>query len=97
VLSGVPFDESLPHVLLTKDARDKTLALLDRRAPTSTICPSEVARALAASEPSIDWRMAMPVVHAAIDQLTAEGVVQLSWKGTEMRTRAGPYRIRFKP
>lgn len=80
--------------MLTKDARNETLALLDRRAPTSTICPSEVARALAARELASDWRTAMPVVHAAIDQLTAEGVVQLSWKGKALETRAGPYRIR---
>lgn len=80
--------------MVTKDARNETLVLLNRRAPTSTICPSEVARALAARELAMDWRTAMPVVHAAIDQLMAEGVVQLSWRGKALKTRAGPYRIR---
>jgi len=41
------------------DPRIVTLALLARRAPGATICPSEVARAIAP-----DWRGAMPAVHA---------------------------------
>lgn len=71
-------------------ARALVLALLARRQPGATICPSEVARALAGD---VDWRAAMPVVHASVDDLLAKGHVQLSWKGTAMRTRAGPYRI----
>jgi len=58
---------------------------LDRRQQTSTICPSEVARALTASDPAKDWRTAMPAVHAAIDQLMAEGAVQLSLRSTLLR------------
>lgn len=79
-------------------AADLTLALLESRSLEATICPSEVARALAAhastgsTEP--DWREAMPAVHAAVDQLASEGVVQLSWKGKTLATRAGLYRIR---
>ncbi|WP_333998603.1 DUF3253 domain-containing protein [Sphingomonas aurantiaca] len=45
------------------DAKAVTLSLLERRAPGATICPSEVARAIAE-----DWRGAMPAVHAAIDE-----------------------------
>lgn len=71
-------------------ARDATLALLARRAPGATICPSEVARALAPE----DWRGAMPAVHAAVDGLVEAGLVRLSWKGEAMLTRTGPYRIR---
>ncbi|WP_254603125.1 DUF3253 domain-containing protein [Sphingomonas bacterium] len=70
------------------DARAATLALLDRRTPGATVCPSEVARALAT-----DWRGAMPIVHAAIDDMLADGVVRLSWKGVVLATRDGPYRI----
>lgn len=72
-------------------ARDAVLALLARRAPGATICPSEVARALADGD---DWRGAMPAVHDAVDTLLAEGRVALSWKGRPLATRAGPYRIR---
>lgn len=79
-------------------ARDATLALLGCRALGATICPSEVARALAAQRDAdtnaMDWRALMPIVHAAVDELVAEGVVRLSWKGEALATRAGPYRIR---
>lgn len=79
-------------------ARDTTLALLGGRALGATICPSEVARALAAQchpdTTAVDWRAFMPIVHAAIDQLVAEDIVRLSWKGDALATRAGPYRIR---
>ncbi|WP_076069715.1 DUF3253 domain-containing protein [Sphingomonas montana] len=70
------------------DPRAATLSLLAHRAPDATICPSEVARAIAT-----DWRGAMPAVHAAIDGLVRDGLVQLSWKGRPLETRSGPYRI----
>lgn len=78
-------------------ARDTILALLAARAPGATICPSEVARGMVAAKGTQtgpqDWRNAMPLVHAAVDQLLAEGFVRLSWKGELLATRAGPYRI----
>ncbi|NJC05399.1 hypothetical protein GGQ97_001192 [Sphingomonas kaistensis] len=77
---------------MTADARQTTLALLASRLPGKTICPSEVARALA---PMADWREAMPAVHSAVDRLLEEGRIQLSWKGLQLRSRAGPYRIRI--
>ena len=70
------------------DPRATTLSLLARRAPDATICPSEVARAIAP-----DWRAAMPAVHAAVDALVRDGLVRLSWKGQALTTRSGPYRI----
>jgi hypothetical protein len=70
------------------DPRAATLSLLARRAADATICPSEVARAIAP-----DWRDAMPVVHAAIDRLVDDGLVRLSWKGRPLAARSGPYRI----
>lgn len=75
---------------MTADARAMTLALLAARSPGATVCPSEVARAIA---PAGGWRAAMPIVHAAIDALCAEGAVRLSWKHQAMAARAGPYRI----
>lgn len=74
-------------------ARATALALLARRRVDATICPSEVARALAAACGKADWRGAMPAVHAAVDRLFTEGLVRLSWKGAAMTVRDGPYRI----
>lgn len=70
------------------DPRNVTLSMLAFRAPHATICPSEVARAVAP-----DWRGAMPEVHAAIDELLKAGLVRISWKGQSLATRSGPYRI----
>ena len=69
------------------------LALLARRSPESTICPSEVARAIAAAAGTTDWRGRMGEVHTAVDLMVAEGLVRLSWKGKAMPARDGPYRI----
>ena len=75
------------------DARTATLSLLAARAPGATVCPSEVARAVARAAGHADWRGEMAGVHAAVDALVADGHVRLSWKGTELPARAGPYRI----
>lgn len=75
------------------DVRGATLALLARRAPGATLCPSEVARAIAAASGAPDWRGSMPEVHAEIGRMAAEGLVRLSWKGVERRVGEGPYRI----
>jgi Protein of unknown function (DUF3253) len=65
-----------------------TLSMLAQRASGASLCPSEVARAIAA-----DWRGAMPAVHAAVDALVGDGLVALRWKGRPLATRSGPYRI----
>lgn len=75
------------------DARAATLALLRARAPDATVCPSEVARVLAAAADTDDWRGEMAGVHAAVDTLVAEQRIGLSWKGVAMAARDGPYRI----
>ncbi len=84
-------------VVAAGDAREAALMLLARRDAGATVCPSEVARALAAAADiapvAESWRSLMPVVHEAIDRLVAEGAVQLSWKGRTLAARAGPYRI----
>lgn len=73
------------------------IGLLNCRPAEATICPSEVARAVsehsgrtAASE---SWREEMPIIHHVIDDMIAEGLVRLSWKGVPLTTRSGPYRI----
>lgn len=75
------------------DARAAILALLAERALDATICPSEVARVLAGASGETDWRAEMPTVHAAIDAMLGAGAVRLSWRGTAMPVREGPYRI----
>lgn len=75
------------------DARAVTLDLLARRAPGATLCPSEVARAIATAADRVDWRGEMAGVHGAVDGMLAEGLVRLSWKGAAKAVREGPYRI----
>jgi hypothetical protein len=79
------------------EARCVALALLASRATGATVCPSEVARRLAGAPKALgaepEWRSAMPVVHAAMDELVNERAIALSWKGKRLVKRAGPYRI----
>ncbi|SER57053.1 DUF3253 domain-containing protein [Sphingobium sp. YR768] len=79
------------------DARTAVLELLDRRSDRVTICPSEVARAIAskagADPTEQDWRAVMPVVRAAIDQMVDDGLIELNWKGKSMPSRSGLDRI----
>ncbi|WP_076745604.1 DUF3253 domain-containing protein [Sphingomonas jeddahensis] len=72
------------------------MALLAERDLGVTICPSEVARRIAAAgsaKTELDWRAAMPIVHAAVDQLMDAESITLSWKGRALSARCGPYRI----
>jgi hypothetical protein len=77
------------------EARRATRYLIANRAPNATVCPSEVARALAAGidGAAADWREFMPVVHDAIDTLVRDKEVQLRWKRKPLEGRSGPYRI----
>jgi len=72
-------------------AADTIAALLDVRGNAKTVCPSEVARALAG--PDGDWRSLMSDVHLAVDTLASEKRIALSWKGKSLPRRDGPYRI----
>lgn len=78
--------------------RSTVLRLLDGRPAEATICPSEVARAVAGTAgvypKDQSWRAVMPIVHAAVDQMLDDELVALSWKGKVMASRNGPYRIR---
>lgn len=80
-----------------KIVREIALTLLGARSPGGTMCPSEIARAFVTTEGvnavATNWRDVMPEVHKTVDQLLAEGIVQLSWKGKTLAARAGPYRI----
>lgn len=76
-----------------RETRAATLDLLARRRAGATLCPSEVARALAAASGEADWRSGMPAVHAEAERMAAEGLVRLSWRGAARSPRDGPYRI----
>ena len=73
------------------DARLMLILQLAGRRRGATLCPSEVARAMAVN--GGDWRQHMPAVHAAVDAMVEIGSVSLSWKGVPMPQRDGPYRI----
>jgi hypothetical protein len=74
------------------ELEDRILALLDARAPTSSICPSDVARDVAPD----DWRPLMQPVRDAAARLadTGEVVVTQGSEVVDVRTATGPVRIR---
>jgi hypothetical protein len=69
------------------------LDLLDRRARTSTICPSEAARAVDAD----GWRDLMEPARQAARRLVDQGTVQVTQGGkvVDPATARGPIRIRL--
>ncbi|WP_308126429.1 DUF3253 domain-containing protein [Rhodococcoides corynebacterioides] len=66
--------------------------LLDARARDSSICPSDVARAVAPD----DWRPLMEPVRRAARRLVARGEVEITQGGSvvDPSTAKGPIRIR---
>ena len=69
------------------------LSLLDQRAPTSTICPSDAARAVGDAD---DWRDLMDPARAAAQRLVEAGKVEITQGGkvVDLATAKGPVRIR---
>lgn len=68
------------------------------RAETASLCPSEVARALAA--PGTDWRAWMAPVREVACALALEGVIRLTRGGQTLDPQAlgrGPIRVRRGP
>ena len=86
---GEPFPAGRKAQVMA-NAREAALKMLGERALGATVCPSEVARTIALDDL---WRKEMPTVHATVDDMLAEGVIHLSWKGQRMNKRKGPYRI----
>jgi len=66
--------------------------LLDARAATSSICPSDAARAVGDD----DWRDLMPAARAAAGRLAAAGEVEVTQKGVvvDVAIARGPVRVR---
>jgi hypothetical protein len=73
---------------------DTMLALLASRAPSASICPSDVARALSSDEGV--WRAKMPAIRRVAAQLAANGQVKVTRGPTEVDalSKGGPIRIR---
>lgn len=74
------------------------LALLGERMPGKTICPSEVARALAGNNNDngeAQWRALMPAVREAAERLATAGKLQVTQRGKPVSaTQArGPVRL----
>lgn len=69
------------------------LDLLDARAVSATICPSEAARAVAPD----DWKSLMEPARQAARRLVARGQVQITQRGqvVDPSTAKGPIRIRL--
>jgi hypothetical protein len=77
---------------LGRQLEAKILELLASRAPTSTICPSDAARAVGGDT----WRDLMEPAREAARRLVAEGQVQITRGGSvvDPATAKGPIRIR---
>ncbi|MET9255970.1 DUF3253 domain-containing protein [Streptomyces sp. NPDC048182] len=71
------------------------LGLLDERAPTSSICPSDVARAAYDGDDE-GWRELMEPVREAVRGLADAGEVEVTQRGrvVDPREAKGPVRIR---
>ncbi|WP_425281890.1 DUF3253 domain-containing protein [Streptomyces ficellus] len=71
------------------------LELLERRAPTATICPSDAARAVYSGEGD-GWRALMEPARRAARRLVAAGEVEITQGGhpVEPAKARGPIRIR---
>jgi hypothetical protein len=74
-------------------------ALLERRAPGASICPSDAARALESD--AADWRPLMPRVRNVAAALARQGRLSITQKGIEIDpqtvtdgTVKGPIRLR---
>ena len=74
------------------DLEQRILDLLATRAPTSSICPSDVARDVATD----DWRSLMQPVRDAAARLVAAGRVEVTQGGrvVDVTSARGPVRIR---
>ncbi len=74
------------------DLRTAVLDLLAQRKPTSSICPSDVARRVRPD----DWRPLMDPVRAAARDLVESGEVEITQGGevVDPDTARGPIRIR---
>ncbi len=74
------------------------LRLLEERGPGKTICPSEVARAVAGSEERALWEPLMQPVRESARRLVAQGRLLMTQGGVRVDglTAKGPIRLRLR-
>jgi len=74
------------------------LALLHARGRDKTICPSEAARAVAASDDRSQWEPLMEPARAAARRLVSSGAVHITQGGhaVDASTAKGPIRLRLR-
>lgn len=84
-----------PQTEVDRQLEAKILELLASRADTSTICPSDAARAVGGD----DWRRLMEPARAAARRLVDAGQVHITQGGSvvDPDTARGPIRIRKVP
>ncbi|MCU4119845.1 DUF3253 domain-containing protein [Variovorax sp. N23] len=89
-------DLRLPDADLQEDQAiaDKILTLLASRAPSTSIFPSDVARALSSDQRI--WRAQMPAIRRVAGQLAVEGRAKVTRGAMEVDalSKGGPIRIR---
>ncbi|GAA4673818.1 DUF3253 domain-containing protein [Nocardioides nanhaiensis] len=78
-----------------RDLEAAVLRLLEGRARSATICPSEAARAVGGDDED-DWRPLMEPARSAARRLVAAGEVEIVQKGqvVDPSTAKGPIRVR---
>src|ERR1700709_830036 len=89
-------DSCMPEV--DERLEREILRLLRARGPGKTICPSEAARAVAASDDRTAWEPLMPLVRAAAGRLVGAGKIDVLQAGRvlDASTAKGPVRLRSR-
>lgn len=87
----MPASDDVDEVTL----RAAILDLLARRAPSSSICPSEAARRCDPDE----WRELMGPTREVAAQLASTGIIEVTQQGrvVDVSTARGPIRLRRGP
>lgn len=83
---------------IDKRLEHEILRLLHERGRDKTICPSEAARAVAATEDRQLWEPLMNPARNAARRLVAQGAVVITQKGVivDASTAKGPIRLRLR-
>jgi Protein of unknown function (DUF3253) len=78
----------------TKQIQHEILRLLSKRAATSSICPSDAARSLGATEKQ--WRELMPQVRQVAYEMAVRGEIEVTQRGVVVRADEARGAIRLR-
>lgn len=81
------------HIESEAEIERNIFRLLDLRSEQSSICPSEVARAMYSAES--EWRAAMPRIRAVAGDLASRGLLRVTRKGKDVNATGGGGPIRL--